>query len=190
MTTGAESRDNETLFNEWYERNDERIRALCFDYLPDLPADEDAEDLAQEVYTRIWENVESFKGESNFNTWANKVAINALNDRLDYENADKRTAETEEYEDEYCDPYPQPSPAIYDKFNLLLKYTERLEGINKNVMEMYCDGYTHMEIARFLNLTKGQVNHAIRHSKQLLRKMAADDEDWDYGGGVRCQTGS
>ena len=181
MTTGAESTDYETIFNEWYERNDERIRALCFDYLPDLAIDEDIADLAQEIYTRIWDNIESFEGKSNFNTWANKVAITALNDRLDYENADKRAGDTEEYDDEHCASYNHLPPATHEKLNLLSKYIDALAGHDKSVMHMYRDGYTHREIATFLKLTKGQVNHAIRRSKKLIREMAIEDEDYDFG---------
>ena len=40
MTTGAETTDLESLFNNWYERNDERIRAMCFDALPEIMGEE------------------------------------------------------------------------------------------------------------------------------------------------------
>ena len=173
--------DNETRFNEWHANNDERIRALCFDYLPDLPVDEDAEDLAQEIYLRIWDNIESYEGKSNFNTWANKVAVATLNDHLDYENADKRTGDMEQYDDEHISYYNDLAPSTHEKLNLLDKYIDHLEGADRSIMEMYRDNYTHIEIANFLKLTKNQVNYAIRRSKKLIREMATDDEDWDFG---------
>ena len=182
MTTGVQP-DNETRFNEWHANNDGRIRALCLDYLPDLPIDEDAEDLTQEICMRIWENIEQFDPEiASFDTWANKVAINVLNNYLDYENADKRTGDMEEYDDEQCAEYYFHRPtAIAEPLNLLFKYIDHLEGRDRNVMQMYRDGYTHIEISNFLNITKGQVNHAIRRSKKLIKEMAIEDEDYDFG---------
>ena len=176
MTTGAEPQDREALFNEWYESSGDMRLAIDID--------EDAEDLLQEIYTRICENIETFDPDiASFNTWANRVAANVLKDQLDYRGADKRSGDIEEYEDMYGYPAPPPAPdpTTLEKYNLTLKYIDHLRGVNKNVMEMCSDGYTHIEIARSLNLTKGQVNHAIRHSKQLIREMAANDEDWDFG---------
>jgi len=173
--------DNETLFNEWYGRNDERIHALCFDYLPELPTDEDVEDLAQEIYMRIWDNIKQFEGKSNFNTWANRVAVNVLNDHLDYQNADKRSVEIEEHDDERCIPYNQTPAVIREKLDLLSKYIDHLKGRDKSVIQMYCDGYNYRETADFLGITKAQVDHAIRRSKKLIRKMAKRDKDWGFG---------
>ena len=173
MTTGVHP-DTETLFNEWYEQSGDMMLAV----------DEDAEDLLQEIYTRICENFEAFDPDiASFPTWANSVAANVLNDQFDYHNASKRTGSIEEYEDAYGYPAPPPEldQAVREKYNLTLKYIDSLKGHDKNVMQMYGEGYRHKEIAAALNLTKSQVNYSIRHSKKLIREMAANDEDWDYG---------
>ena len=176
MTMGAEPQDRETLFNEWYESSGDMGLAI--------DVDENAEDLLQEIYTRICENIETFDPDiASFNTWANRVAANVLRDQLDYRGADKRSGGVEEYEDTYGypAPLPDPDPSTLEKYNLTLKYINSLEGRDKSVMEMYRDGYTHKEIAMTLTLTKAQVDCSIRRSKKLIREMAANDEDWDYG---------
>src|SRR5438552_633763 len=38
----------------------------------------DVEDLAQEVFVRVWRNLRSFRGDSTFRTWLHRVAVNVI----------------------------------------------------------------------------------------------------------------
>lgn len=39
----------------------------------------DAEDIAQEVFVRVWRSLRGFRGESLFRTWLHRVAVNVIN---------------------------------------------------------------------------------------------------------------
>ena len=38
----------------------------------------DAEDLAQEVFLRVWRSLQGFRGDSTFRTWLHRVAVNVI----------------------------------------------------------------------------------------------------------------
>jgi RNA polymerase sigma-70 factor (ECF subfamily) len=38
----------------------------------------DADDLAQEVFVRVWRSLRSFRGDSTFRTWLHRIAINVI----------------------------------------------------------------------------------------------------------------
>lgn len=50
--------------------------------------DDDCEDFVQDVFLKVWTNLKSFKGDSQFSTWLTKVAwttaVNSVNRRKEY----------------------------------------------------------------------------------------------------------
>jgi RNA polymerase sigma-70 factor, ECF subfamily len=70
---------------------------------------EDAKDASQEVWIRVWKNIQSFRGESSFSTWLYRITINTC---LSFLQKESRRKEREYYAaDEDQMPYlPQPPP--------------------------------------------------------------------------------
>ena len=53
---------------------------------------EDAEDIAQEVFVRVYESINSFKGESKFSTWIYRITVTRSLDHLRRKKRKKRFA--------------------------------------------------------------------------------------------------
>ena len=53
---------------------------------------EDAEDISQEVFVKVYESIKSFKGESKFSTWIYRIAITQSLDHLRRKKRKKRFA--------------------------------------------------------------------------------------------------
>ncbi len=51
-------------------------------YLTNLVGEDEAEDLAQVVFTRISQNLQTFRGDSKLSTWIFRIAANAAFDRM------------------------------------------------------------------------------------------------------------
>jgi RNA polymerase sigma factor (sigma-70 family) len=64
---------DEGAFKEAVEEYSRRIYALCYRVLRD---EEDAKDMTQEVFVRVYSKRGSFKGKSSLYTWIYKIALN------------------------------------------------------------------------------------------------------------------
>lgn len=61
-------------FKHIYEQSKDKIYRLCLGFTGNTM---DCDDLFQEVYIKVWNNLESFRNESNVNTWIYRIATNA-----------------------------------------------------------------------------------------------------------------
>lgn len=64
-------------FDDLVRGYEQPIRRLVQRY---VPAEEDAKDVAQRTFVRVFERLGSFRGESRFRTWLYRVAVNAALD--------------------------------------------------------------------------------------------------------------
>src|SRR5215469_14042649 len=69
----------EEFLNELFERHRTRVAAWCYRMTGDVDA---ATDLAQEVFLKAFQNLESFRGQSKFTTWMYSIARNHSMDAL------------------------------------------------------------------------------------------------------------
>ena len=68
----------EIRFQQVYDEYQGKI----FRYLTRMIGENEAEDLTQEVFVKIGQALESFRGESSFSTWIYQIATNAALDKL------------------------------------------------------------------------------------------------------------
>ena len=62
-------------FEEVYRRTVDRVYALCLRMAGD---GDDAAELVQDVFVRVWERLGSFRGESLFTTWLHRLTVNLI----------------------------------------------------------------------------------------------------------------
>ncbi|HEX7502036.1 MAG TPA: sigma-70 family RNA polymerase sigma factor [Acidobacteriota bacterium] len=63
----------EAAFAELVRRHQDKVFGLAYRYSRDR---QDAEDLAQEVFLKVWRHARSFRGEALFSTWLYRLAVN------------------------------------------------------------------------------------------------------------------
>jgi DNA-directed RNA polymerase specialized sigma24 family protein len=66
-------KEKRELFNQVYQDNKELIFRLCRGFLGPGP---EAEDLFQEIFLKVWNNLESFRGQSKVSTWIYRIGTN------------------------------------------------------------------------------------------------------------------
>jgi RNA polymerase sigma factor (sigma-70 family) len=69
----ANSTEREPYIDELFRRNYAKVARWCLRFAADREA---AADLAQEVFTRAYQNMPSFRGQSKFSTWLFSIARN------------------------------------------------------------------------------------------------------------------
>lgn len=158
--------DERALRSLWSQHSphiDAVIRRLVGD--PDVAAD-----IAQDVWIQIFKALPSYRGESQFGTWAHRIAVNRTLNAL---RRVRRIAKSETDIDE------ETASVDHDSERALLAATieeaaNRLSPGARTVFLMHdVEGFTHEEIARELGITTGGSKSQLFKARTKLRRLLA-----------------
>lgn len=141
---------------------------------------EDAQDMVQEIYMRVWRALPTFRGEAKFGTWLYRIAINVcLNRRRQLRNQ-LLVVDDESALDYVGAPDCEPGMlAIRNERNAALwAAVERLPEKYRLVITLFYQqqlGYG--EIARLLALPLGTVKAHLNRARQALANCLRTDEE-------------
>jgi len=152
------------LQKELYERFSERMFVLCMRY---AKSTQEAEDVLQESFIKIFDKIKDFKGDSTIGYWIKRIVINtALNSQrgklylfpmVDVNDTDLREQEMN-----------LSSIHLQDLLDLI----QSLPAGCQAVFNLYAiEGYKHHEIAAMLEISEGTSKSQYARAKQLLRGM-------------------
>jgi RNA polymerase sigma-70 factor (ECF subfamily) len=185
---------NETGWD--FQKIHDEFRPRIRFYLARLVGDFEAEDLTQEVFLRISRSLQSFRGESQLQTWIYRIATNAAVDRLrapsyKYVAAGAMDpnpgAEGNEIEDRDLwtgEPAPSLEEQVFrnEEFDCYCDFIEQLPENYRLVVALNQLGeFTAREIAEALGLSLEVVKIRLHRGKaRLLQELKAHckAEDW------------
>lgn len=139
----------------------------------------DLEDLAQEVFIKIFKNINKFRGEAQFSTWLYRIVLNlsydykrknknifSLDDNIDYESE-------ETFED--IIPTTEEDPEkVLEKLEIQRKIRDTIKSLSKEYQEVLIlrefEGLSYEEIAKVLNCPVGTVESRLFRAREELRK--------------------
>ncbi len=148
---------------------DHYSKALFAVILPFVQKQEVAEDILQEVFVKIWQNISSYnESKGRLYTWMLNVTRNHTIDRTrskDFNNQSRTTALPANANDN-----TDNNSRIADVG--LRKTLSNLPGESRMLLELsYFQGYTHDEIAQLTGLPLGTIKTRIRNTIIKLRKI-------------------
>jgi RNA polymerase sigma-70 factor (ECF subfamily) len=129
-----------------------------------------AADIAQEVWIQIFRALPSYRGDSQFSTWAHRIAVNRTLNAL---RKTRRLAnlETDVTEDSATvDPDPDRS---FVAQSIEAAAAQLSPGARAVFMMHDVEGYTHEEIAEELGITPGGSKSQLFKARGKLRKLLA-----------------
>ena len=129
-----------------------------------------AADIAQEVWIQIFRALPSYRGDSQFSTWAHRIAVNRTLNAL---RKTRRIAnlETEVFEDS-ATVEPEGDRSIVAQS--IEEAAAKLSPGARAVFMMHdVEGYTHEEIAEELGITTGGSKSQLFKARGKLRKLLA-----------------
>lgn len=153
-----------------------RIYNLCYRFLGRL---DQAEDLTQEVFIKVFRNLESYKAESGqFHTWMNSVGRNLLIDHYRQTKDDRITVSTEEDgEFNVLDTIPAPQDSPQNELEreeraLLLRKALNLLApqLREAVVLRDLEELSYDEIGTLLKVPEGTVKSRINRARIELAK--------------------
>ena len=131
---------------------------------------EAAADIAQEVWIQIFRALPTYRGESQFGTWAHRIAVNRTLNAL---RRTRRLAklETEIEEDTVAVEHTSDRSMLAASIEAA---TAKLSPGARTVFVMHdVEGYTHEEIASELGITTGGSKSQLFKARAKLRKLLA-----------------
>lgn len=148
-----------------------------------LQQEQDAEDLAQDVFIRVFENIHQFKGESALGTWIYRIAVTQSLDFLRRKNRKKRGGTLLGFfgmgEKEYLHPQEFEHPGIKaenkEKAAVLFAAVNKLpENQRSAFLLQKLEGLSQNEIGEVLRISASAVESLLSRAKANLKKQLTE----------------
>jgi len=175
---------NHAAFRRLVERHQRRAFAIALGMVRD---ENDARDLVQEAFLRVYRSLDRFQGESSFFTWFYRIVTNLSIDfmrrpgRKDAEHDENRDRLDATYEADF--PFvsridgAEPLDALHrqELGARLWAALEALPPYHRGVVLMReVEGMSYEEMAQAMNVSKGTIMSRLFHARQKLQRALAD----------------
>jgi len=155
-------RDQELL----YRRYSARLYAVCIQYSGN---DEEARDILQEGFIKIFENLINYKHEGSFEGWMRRIMVNTALEK--YRN--KYNLYRVDDIDQIPEPGMEPDNEDYSGLEAgdLLGIIRELPPKYRMVFNLYAiEGYSHKEISKMVNISEGTSKSNLSRARVILQR--------------------
>jgi RNA polymerase sigma factor (sigma-70 family) len=168
---------SEAAFRVLVERYQDRVVRLVYRYLGDQ---DESEDVAQEIFLKVFRKLDSFQFESSFFTWLYRIAINAAQDRIKGRRRRRATASLDDlppvFESTASDAGPADRVLLSQEVAIAVRQkVDELPAKYRTVLILReFEGHTYEEISQILECSIGTVESRLFRARQrLMRKLQA-----------------
>ncbi len=155
-------RDQELL----YRRHAPKLYAVCMQYSGN---DEEARDILQEGFIKIFENLIHYKHEGSFEGWIRKIIVNTALEK--YRN--KHNLYRVDDIDMIPEPDAEPDNTDYAGLEAidLLEIIRELPPKYRMVFNLYAiEGYSHKEISQMVKISEGTSKSNLSRARVILQR--------------------
>lgn len=143
---------------------------------------EDALDVSQEIFIKIWKNISRYRGDCRFSTWVYKISVNAALDflrRLKNSPSEiiftKTDDEGDEISWEVADEGSISPESYVEKSERIKIVRESIEMLSTEQREVIIlrdiEGYSYDEISEMLGIGVGTVKSRLNRARVNLREI-------------------
>jgi RNA polymerase sigma factor (sigma-70 family) len=166
---------NRRMQEELYRRFSPRMYAVCLRYAGNA---EEAEDILQEGFIKVFKKLDSFRSEGSFEGWVRRIFVNTAIEHFRRKRYLMPVTEKEEntIEGKYL--------SIIDDLAArdIMAMVQELSPGYRTVFNMYVvEGYTHKEIADMLGISEGTSKSQLSRAKVILQEMVKTFTDRKSG---------
>jgi RNA polymerase sigma factor (sigma-70 family) len=150
---------------ELYQRFAPKMYGVCLRYAGKA---EEAEDILQEGFIKVFNKMSSYRGEGSFEGWIRRIFVNTAIEHFRKKTYLQPITETEEasVEGKYL--------SVLDKLaeKDIIQLVQQLSPGYRTVFNMYViEGYTHRQIAEALNISEGTSKSQLSRAKMILQDL-------------------
>ena len=150
---------------EVYEQYAPAMMALCRRYVSDV---EDAKDVLQEGFLKIFIEMGQYSGRGSFGGWVRRIFVNTS---LDYMRKKNRLKQKELLTDVEIECYGNVPDVADITADDLIHCIDELPDTHRTVFNLFAvEGFSHREIAALLNIPESTSRSFFFRARQLLQK--------------------
>ncbi len=147
-----------------YKRFSSKMYGVCLRYSGSA---DDANDLLQEGFIKIYKNLGKFRGEGSFEGWVRRIFVNTAIEHFRKKVKLYNVSEVQENTIEDTDVTILDTLAVKD---IIVLVNELAPGY-KTIFNMHViEGYSHKEIAEILGINEGTSKSQLARAKGVLKK--------------------
>ncbi|MBP2616898.1 RNA polymerase sigma factor [Chryseobacterium jejuense] len=153
------------VFEDIYELYWQKIFRLCMGYVNDTDL---AQDLAQETFIIVWQQLPKFRNESSIGTWIFRIASNNCLRRIEKEKKFSKAdlpINLEEKKQESMEPQIQ----------LLYQFISELPETDRIIISLELEEVKQAEIAQITGLSEANIRVKIHRIKEKLTQKFRND---------------
>jgi RNA polymerase sigma-70 factor (ECF subfamily) len=157
------ARGDVRAFEELYRAHLPRVHSL----VRRMAGGRDTDEITQDVFVRVWQKLNTFRGDSAFGTWLHRLAVNVVIERFRAESTRRKRI----YDGEHVfDTLPAP----VRRRDVSLDFEAALEQLPDGAREIFVlhdvEGYKHHEIGSLLNISAGTSKAQLHRARMMLRR--------------------
>lgn len=160
----------EERFKVLYTEHYPKIMRLCMGYV--AGDQEAAKDLTQEIFIKIWENLESFRNESSISTWIYRISVNTCLSKLRNRKKSSNTLDMavlpdimEEHQDRERE----------QQLEQLYQCIHNLSATNRSIILLVLEGLPQIEISEIIGIRHEAIRTRIHRIKDQLTKCVSHE---------------
>ena len=158
-------RGDRKLQYELYERFSPKMYGVCLRYAANS---EEAEDILQEGFIKVFKKIGSFRGDGSFEGWIRRIFVNTAIEHFRKKSYLQPITEQEESSIE--GKYVSVLDSLAEKD--IIKLIQQLSPGYRTVFNMYViEGYTHKQIADILKISEGTSKSQLSRAKLILQDL-------------------
>lgn len=170
----ADGQAQETLYKTFAPT----MFAICLRYSADYPQ---AEDILQEGFIKVFQNIHRFRHEGSFEGWLKRIFINTSLEWIRKHSAMNKMLDIEFFKEEIIE-----EDAFHElSKNDLLRLIQSLSPGYRTVFNLFAiEGYSHKEIASMLGISEGTSKSQFSRARFLLQKMVINSNKTRYAAAI------
>ncbi|MEO7047013.1 MAG: sigma-70 family RNA polymerase sigma factor [Ferruginibacter sp.] len=146
-----------------YDQYAKTMLGVCYRYTKSL---NDAEDVLQEAFVKVYHNLQQFKFEGELGAWIRRIVVNTA---LNFLKKNTRYQQGMVFTDAPLHPVADDNPEIKLHAKELADLIRQLPTGYQTVFNLFAiEGYSHVEIGEMLGITDGTSRSQYARSRALL----------------------
>lgn len=156
---------HQTEFNKIYQEHFPKVMRLCMGYTNGNESQ--AQDLAQEVFVKVWENIKGFRNQSSLSTWIYRITVNTCLINI------RRRARLKVSNSQVIEVGEEPDDRTENReiqFEQLYSCIDKLSPNSKAIILLELEGLPQKEIAQIIGIKHEAIRVRLHRIKKELTK--------------------